>query len=103
MCGRVCGWRECMENYYFMFVLGILLHKHKVVIPMGVGKEGADTQILSSCYYVYKQLPQRTSKFRRAREEKNSFQVISSAVHIQKSKLRSVQIYEFGSRYVQQT
>jgi len=37
----------------------------------------------------------------KTKEEKNSFQVIGSVTHT-KSKLRSVQIYKFGSHYVHQ-
>ena len=55
---------------------------------VGKGEAGAEAppQILSSCYYVYKQLPQMDVQNvllqkKKAREEKNSFQVISSVTH----------------------
>ena len=65
----------------------------------GGGAE-ASPKILSSCYYVYKQLPKRTSKIyyhRETREEKTTLRVL----HIQKSKLRSFQIYKFSSHYME--
>ena len=47
----------------------------------GVGK-GRGGQILSSCYYVYKQLPQKDVQNLEKQEEKTAFiQVISSVTH----------------------
>jgi len=64
---------------------------------VGRGAE-APPQILSSSYYVYKQLLQKDVHCRKTR----AFWVIpvSSVTH---TKIRCAQIYEFGSRYVQQT
>ena len=47
--------------------------------------------ILSSCYNVYKQLLQKDVQNLEKQERKNSFQVISSVAHTQKSELRNVQ------------
>ena len=59
--------------------------------PKGVEGEGGAPNF-SSCYYVYNQL---LAKGLEKQERK--------LLHIQKSKLRSVQIFEFRCRYVQQT
>ena len=58
-------------------------------VSKGVGKGEAGTeappQILSSCYYVYKQLPQKDVQNvllqKKQERKKKSFQVISSVTH----------------------
>ena len=62
------------------------------VCGKGVGKGDLD-----ATGYVHKQLPQKDVQDLKKQE---SFQVASI---VTRSKLRSVQIYEFGSRYMQQT
>ena len=57
---------------------------------------------VTMCTSSYRKRMSKMYYYRKTREEKSSFQVVSSVTHT-KTKLRSVQIYEFGSRYVQQT
>ena len=55
-------------------------------VSKGVGKERAGgteaPQILSSCYYVHKQLLQKNVQSLENKTGKNSFQVISSVTYI---------------------
>ena len=66
-------------------------------VSKGVGKEGAGgteaPQILSSCYYVHKQLLQKNVQSLENKTGKNSFQVISMQCYIYKNQSLEVSKY----------
>ena len=60
-------------------------------IGRGGGWGGVALEILSSCYYVYKQLPQKDVQILEKQErKKNSFQVISCVTHTKNTNLALV-------------
>ena len=63
-------------------------------VSKGVGKEGAEVpKILSSCYFVHKQLLQKNVQCLENKKGKNSFQVISMQCYIYKN--QSLEVFKY--------